>query len=114
MAEAFFNHYNKNEEYAGVSAGTSPVRKVKKLAIDVMNEKGIDISRQKPKMLDLEMAGKAERIFTMGCVNGCPMTPPKKTEDWNIEDPAGKPIEKYRKVRDEINRRVKRLVSEIG
>ena len=113
MAEAFFNHYNKNEGYAGISAGTSPVEGVKPLAIKAMKEKGIDMSGQKPKMLDSGMARTAERIFTMGCINGCPMTPPDKTVDWGLEDPAGKPIEKYREVRDEIERRVKKLVSEI-
>ena len=114
MAEAFFNHYNKNKGYAGISAGTSPAGEVKKPAIEAMKEKGIDISRQKPKMLASGMARKAERIFTMGCVKGCPVTPPDKTVNWDLEDPAGKPIEKYREVRDEIERRVKRLVLEIG
>jgi arsenate reductase len=113
MAEAFFNHYNKNKAYAGISAGTSPAGEVKKLAIEAMKEKGIDMSGQKPKMLSSGMAKPAERIFTMGCVNGCPVTPPEKTIDWDLEDPAGKPIEKFREVRDEVERRVKKLVSEI-
>ena len=114
MAEAFFNHYNKNKAYAGISAGTSPVGEVKTLAIEVMKEKGMDMSGQKPKMLEFGMAKQAERIFTMGCVKGCPVTPPDKTEDWDLEDPAGKPIVKFREVRDEIERRVKKLVFEIG
>ena len=110
MAEAFFNHYNKNEGYAGISAGTSPAREIKPLAIEAMKEKDIDMTEQKPKMLDAGMVRKAEKIFTMGCANGCSVTPPDKTEDWDLEDPAGKPIEKYRKVRIEIERRVKKLV----
>ncbi|MFA5930576.1 MAG: arsenate reductase ArsC [Candidatus Micrarchaeia archaeon] len=113
MAEALFNFHNRNPDYAGISAGTAPAREVKPLAIEAMKEKGIDILQKKPKMLDSEMAWKAERIFTMGCTDGCPVTPPGKTVDWDLEDPAGKPIGKYREVRDEIERRVRKLVSEL-
>lgn len=49
----------------------------------------------------------------MGCIKGCPVTPPDKTEGWDLEDPAGKPIEKYREIRDEIDRKVRELVSEL-
>jgi len=113
MAEALFNHYNKNKEYAGISAGTSPARGIKPFAIEAMKEKGIDMSKQKPKKLVSGMVKKAKKIFTMGCTNGCPVTPPDKTEDWDLEDPAGKSIEKYRQVLNEIARRVKKLVLEI-
>jgi len=113
MAEAFFNHYNRNKDYVGISAGTSPAGEVKPLAIEAMKEKGIDISRQKPKKLVSGMVKKAARIYTMGCTEGCPVAPPDKTDDWDLEDPAGKPIEKYREVRDEIERRVKKIVSGI-
>ena len=113
MAEAFFNHYNKGSEYAAISAGTSPAKAIKPLAAKAMEEKGIGISRQKPKKLTSEMVRKAERIYTMGCSDGCPVTPPEKTEDWPLEDPAEKPIETYRKVRDEIEQRVKQLVSKL-
>jgi arsenate reductase (thioredoxin) len=113
MAEAFFNHHNKNPEYFGVSAGTKPADRIKELAIEVMKEKGISMENQKPKMLDLGLAFSAHKIFTMGCVKGCPITPPEKTEDWKLEDPAGKSIEKFREVRDEIERRVKELVREL-
>lgn len=113
MAEAMFNFHNKNLEYAGISAGTAPAGAIKRDAVEAMKELGIDISRNKPKKLDPGMVKKAARIFTMGCIRGCPVTPPDKTEDWDLEDPAGKPISKYREVRDEIGRRIKKLVSEI-
>ena len=114
MAEAFFNHYNKNPEYAGVSAGTKPASEIKELAIQVMKEKGIGMEGQKPKMLDLDSAFGAYRVYTMGCIKGCPITPPEKTEDWKLEDPAGKLIEKFREVRDEIDAKVKELVKELS
>ena len=109
MAEGFFNFYNKNPEYLGVSAGLEPAKSVKPLAILVMKEKGIDITRQTPKALTLDMLQKAEKIFTMGCIDKCPAAPPEKTVDWKLEDPAGKGIEKFREVRDEIERRIKKL-----
>lgn len=113
MAEAFFNHYNKNPGFAALSAGTHIAGTVKPLAKEAMKEKGIDISTQKPKQLTWEMARDAHLIFTMGCIQSCPITPPEKTADWGLEDPAGKPIEKFREVRDEIDKRIKKLVSEL-
>ena len=114
MAEAFFNRYNKNAGYHADSAGTQPVASIKQETIVVMKEKGIDITKQRPKALTPKMIGNAQRIYTMGCIKTCPFTPPEKTEDWELEDPATKPLEKYREVRDEIERRVKKLVLEIG
>ncbi len=113
MAEAFFNHYNKNPEYFGISAGLRPAKSVKPEAIDVMAENGIDMSMQRPKALDFQMIKNAERIFTMGCIKQCPAAPPEKTEDWNLEDPADKSIGKVREIRDAIELRVKKLVSEL-
>jgi len=113
IAEAFFNHYNKNTEYFGISAGTDPAESIKQEAVKVMREKGLDISKQQPKTLTLEMTLKAHKIYTMGCVKTCPLTPPEKTEDWKLEDPAGKPIEKFREVRDKIERRIRKLIAEL-
>lgn len=113
MAEALFNFHNRNPEYAGISAGTEPASAIRQGAVEAMKEKGIDISQKKPKKLTHEMIKDAKRIFTMGCIKGCPVTPQDKTEDWDLEDPAGKQIEKYREVRDEIECRVNKLVSEI-
>ncbi|MBI2079262.1 arsenate reductase ArsC [Candidatus Micrarchaeota archaeon] len=110
IAEAFFNFYNKNPQYLGISAGIQPASSVKPDALIVMQEKGIDLSKAQPKLLTSEMTNKAEKIFTMGCIKTCPITPPEKTEDWNLDDPAGKPIDKLREVRDEIETRVKKLI----
>lgn len=112
MAEAFFNRMSKKA--VAISAGTRPAPHVNPLAVIVMNEVGIDISKAKPKMLTLEMIESADRVITMGCAVGdvCPGTI-VKTEDWGIEDPAGKSIEKFREVRDIILRKVERLVAEL-
>ena len=113
MAEGFFNHYNNNSGYIGLSAGLKATDAIKPLAIEAMKEKGIDISHQKPKILTYEMIENAEKIITMGCVKSCPAAPPEKTADWELEDPSGKPIESFRNVRDEIDRKVKKLITNL-
>lgn len=113
MAEAFFNKYAMGKAVA-ISAGTRPVNQVNPKAIEAMKEVGIDISKQKPKLLTPEMTKGTDRIVTMGCgADFCP-APHVKAEDWSIEDPSGKPLEKFREVRDEIRRKVEKLVKEIS
>lgn len=109
MAEAFFNQMSKTEKAS--SAGTRPASSVGPLAIEVMKEVGIDISRAKPKLLIIEMLESADRVITMGCAVGdvCPGAT-VETEDWGIEDPTGKSIEKFRKIRDVIRDKVEKLV----
>ncbi len=67
MAEGFFNFYNKNPEYTGISAGTQPAKSIKPHAIEVMKEIRIDLAKQEPKIITWGMAQKAYRIYTMGC-----------------------------------------------
>ena len=107
MAEAFFNSMAGG---GAESAGTSPAEEVDKGAIEVMKEIGIDISGKKPKVLMPEMNEKFDVIVTMGCIDGCPVTPRERTIEWNIEDPKGKSIEEYRKARDMIKQKVKKLI----
>ena len=111
MAEAFFNAMAENA--IAESAGLKPAEKVDEIAIKVMKEVGIDISNKKPKIITPEMNEEFDFIITMGCVNGCPLTPKEKTIEWNIPDPKGKSIEDYRKVRKEIKRKVKKLIEDI-
>ncbi|MGQ9788531.1 MAG: arsenate reductase ArsC [Candidatus Hadarchaeaceae archaeon] len=112
MAEAFFNRMARKAR--AESAGTKPSATVNPMAVKVMNEVGIDISRAKPKGLTLEMLKAADRVVTLGCVSGelCPANL-VSTEDWGIEDPAGKSIEKFREVRDQIREKVEQMVDEI-
>ena len=110
MAEAFFNQMAKGKA-KGFSAGTQPADKVNPVVVAAMREVGIDISRQKPKLLTLEMLESVDRVITMGCgAEGvCPASF-VPTEDWQLEDPEGKPIERVRQIRDEVKARVEELV----
>jgi protein-tyrosine-phosphatase len=78
-----------------------------------MAELGIDITAERPKKLTDEMAQEADVIVTMGCGDACPVYPGKRYLDWELQDPAGKPVEEVRPIRDEINARVYALVKEL-
>ena len=113
MAEAFFNQLAKGKAQA-LSAGTQPADKVNPVVAEVMREVGIDISGNKPKALTMEMVEKADRMITMGCGAEAGAVCPAsfiKTEDWALEDPKGKPLERVRKIRDEIKYRVTTLLN---
>ena len=109
MAEAFFNHLAKGKTRA-ISAGTEPASAVDPKTIEVMREVGIDISAAKPKALTMEMVDQADRVVTMGCgVDGICPAGFVDTEDWQLDDPKGKPIDDVRRIRDEIKGRVETL-----
>jgi len=113
MAEALFNRLAPNNLRA-ISAGTKPSDRVNPQAVEAMKEVELDISGKKPKLLTSEMIEKADRIITMGCgADVCPASFLPKIEDWKIEDPAGQPMKKFREVRDEIRRRVEKLIEEM-
>jgi protein-tyrosine-phosphatase len=113
MAEAFARKYGLKAS----SAGTMPPDSVNPLVVQVMKESGIDLSSKKPKMLTTEMINQASLVITMGCSveEVCPRPMlakmQKKLIDWDLDDPKGKPIEEVRRIRDEIERRVRALVS---
>jgi arsenate reductase (thioredoxin) len=114
MAEAFFNLLAGNKA-SGFSAGTKPASKINPTVVQVMREAGIDISSRKPKMLTLEILESADRVITMGC--GVEETCPARIvpmEDWGIEDPEGKPIDKVRQIRVIIRNKVKTLIDELS
>ena len=115
IAEGFAKHYG-NSKVEAISAGTMPSSEINPLAIQVMQEKGIDISKNKPKLITNQMVQEADTIIVMGCsAQGfCPAPLLGKITDWNIEDPKGKPLEKVREIREEIEEKVRTLISEIG
>jgi protein-tyrosine-phosphatase len=78
-----------------------------------MREVGIDISQEFPKPLSDDSVRSADVVITMGCGDACPIYPGKRYEDWDLEDPAGKDIETVRRIRDEIDARVRKLVGEL-
>ena len=111
MAKGFFNTFTK--DVIADSAGTQPAEEVNSVAVKVMKEKNIDISVFVPKMLSFSMNNEFDFIVTMGCIDGCPITPRNKTIEWNVEDPNGKDIGFYRRVRDQIESNVKKLINEV-
>ena len=115
MAEGFFNNKYAPKGYEAISAGTKPISQINPIAVKVMREADIDISNQKSKELTEDMIRNSSSIVNMGCMEkeSCPTLFLQNLLDWNIEDPKGKPIEKVREIRDEIDQRVKELVASI-
>jgi protein-tyrosine-phosphatase len=113
MAEAFFNRLAKGKAHA-LSAGTEPVDAVDPTVVEAMQEVGIDIRGNRPKALTFQMVEQADVVVTMGCeVEGvCPATF-VETEEWELEDPRGKPLPEVRRIRDEIRARVVDLLGKI-
>ena len=96
------------------SAGSEPADRLNPRVVEAMREIGIDISREFPKPLTDEFVRAADVVITMGCGDACPFYPGKRYEDWELEDPAGKDLETVRRIRDEIDARVKVLVDELA
>ena len=113
MAEAFLNKLAAGRVRA-VSAGTKPAKEINPTVAEAMRESGIDISHQTPKRITIEMIGQADRVITMGCgvEEVCPGTF-VETEDWNIDDPGEKALEKVREIREQIQARVVMLLEDI-
>ena len=113
MAEAFANKYRKNKVVVS-SAGNMPADRINPVVVEAMKERGIDISQKRPKLLTFQMANDSDLIVTMGCNDQgiCPGPFFKPTIDWKLEDPKGKPIEKVREIRDEIEHLVQQLIEE--
>jgi arsenate reductase len=116
MAAAWFNHLAGDTSKAhapaahAVSAGTAPGARVHPEVVEVMKEVGIDLSGATPRKLTVELAQDADLLVTMGCGDECPYVPGLRIEDWPLEDPKGKPVERVREIRDEIRRRVEELL----
>ena len=115
MAEGFFNQRYAPKGYRAISAGTRPVSQINPLAVQAMNEVGIDISSQKSKIITEDMIISSAKSVNMGCIERteCPMLFMNNVIDWGIEDPKGKPIEKVREIRDDIDRRVKEIAQSL-
>ena len=96
------------------SAGTTPAAGVNPEVVAVMRELGFDLSDRVPQRLTDELAGRADVVVTMGCGDACPYIPGKRYIDWELEDPAGRPLDEVRRIRDEIAARVRSLAAELG
>ncbi len=112
MAAGFMEHHGAGRVEV-LSAGSAPKESINPIAVEAMLEKGIDIANRKPKILTTESVQASDVVITMGCGDACPFYPGKRYEDWALDDPAGQNIEFVRKIRDEIEGRVKDLLSQI-
>ena len=114
MAEAFFKKYLPSG-FQPISAGTKPAARVNPIVIQAMKEVGIDIENNSPQNISQQMINEAEIAVNMGCMDkeSCPVLFLKNAEDWQIQDPKGKSIDEVRKIRDQIEHKVKEFVSQL-
>jgi arsenate reductase (thioredoxin) len=96
------------------SAGSDPADEVNPAAIEAMAEVGVDLGQEAPRLLETDAVREADVVITMGCGDACPVLPGKRYEDWELEDPAGKSVGAVRPIRDDIERRVRTLMRELG
>src|SRR5690349_4483931 len=99
--------------HRALSAGTTPGDRVHPEVVEVMREVGIELAGRTPQRLTAELAERADVVVTMGCGDECPYIPGTRYVDWDLEDPKGRPVGEVRATRDEIARRVERLVAEL-
>ena len=114
MAEAFFKKFAKTR-FNVTSAGISPSSNLNPVVVSVMAEIGIDLKNQQPQLLSSSMIENSNKTINMGCMDkkSCPSLFVRDVEDWNIEDPNGKPIEVVRNIRDQIKNDVFNLLDSI-
>jgi arsenate reductase (thioredoxin) len=113
MAAGFLQHLG-GDGVTVMSGGSEPASTINPSAVEAMAERGIDIAHQYPKPWTDETVGVADIIVSMGCGDACPVLPGKRYVDWDLEDPAGKGVESVRPIRDDIERRVRGLMAELG
>jgi arsenate reductase len=113
MAAALLDHHAKGKVHVR-SAGSAPADQINPAVAAAMAEWGIDLSREFPKPLTDEFVRAADVVITMGCGDACPIYPGKRYEDWELQDPAGQPVEVVRRIRDDIDARVQRLLGELA
>jgi arsenate reductase (thioredoxin) len=112
MAAALLDHHAKGKVHVR-SAGSDPADQLNPAVVAAMAELGIDLSKEFPKPLTDEVVQAADAVITMGCGDACPIYPGKRYLDWELDDPAGKPVEQVRAIRDDIDRHVQALLAEL-
>ena len=113
ISEALFERAAENRHPAA-SAGTTPAERIHPEVVEVLREVGIDLAERTPRVLTRRLAEEADVIVTMGCGDECPYIPGKRYVDWDLPDPAGRPLDEVRTLREEIDHRVKTLVAELN
>ena len=112
MAAGFLEHLGDGRVEV-LSAGSEPTDRVNPVAVAAMAEVGIDITAATPKVLTADAVRVSDVVVTMGCGDACPFFPGTRYEDWELDDPAGQPLEAVRPIRDDIKRRVESLLAEL-
>ncbi|CAB5037222.1 unannotated protein [freshwater metagenome] len=112
MAAAFLKHHG-GERVEVLSAGSAPANTINPSVVEAMLEAGIDISAEVPKILTNEAVQESDVVITMGCGDACPFHPGKRYLDWKLDDPAGQGVESVRPIRDEIEKRILNLLTEL-
>jgi arsenate reductase (thioredoxin) len=112
MAAALLDHHAKGKVHVR-SAGSDPGDQINPAVAAAMEEWGIDLSQEFPKPLTDEFVKAADAVITMGCGDACPIYPGKRYEDWELQDPAGQPVEVVRRIRDDLDIRVQQLLAEL-
>jgi arsenate reductase (thioredoxin) len=95
------------------SAGSAPGEEINPAVVEAMAEIGVDLSEEFPKPLTDEVVRAADVVITMGCGDACPIYPGKRYEDWTLDDPAGQDLDTVRRIRDQIDTRVRKLVGDL-
>src|SRR5688572_5962545 len=113
MAAALLDHHAGGRIRVR-SAGSAPAETINPVVVQALDEMGLDTGEEFPKPLTDDAVKGADVVVTMGCGDECPFYPGKRYEDWEVEDPAGKDLETVRRIRDEIDDRVRALLSELG
>jgi arsenate reductase len=113
MAAALLDHH-ANGRVQVRSAGSDPADRLNPAVVAAMAEVGIDLSKEFPKPLNDDLVKAADVVITMGCGDACPVYPGKRYEDWQLQDPAGQPVEVVRRIRDDIDGRVRQLLTELA
>jgi arsenate reductase len=112
MAAGYLRHL-AGDSVTVLSAGSEPADRINPVAVEAMAEEGIDIASAGPKILTTEAVRESDVVITMGCGDACPIFPGKRYEDWALDDPAGRGIDAVRPIRDDIKRRIERLLAEL-
>jgi arsenate reductase (thioredoxin) len=113
MAAAFLTHL-AGDRIEVRSAGSAPAGTLNPTVVEAMKEVGIDISDQTPKVLTTQAVQDSDVVITMGCGDACPVFPGKRYLDWDLDDPAGRGIEAVRRIRDQIEERIRTLIDELA
>jgi arsenate reductase (thioredoxin) len=110
MAAALFNLLADPRKATAISAGTDPADRVHPEVVEAMRELGVDLVAAPTTKLTRELTTQARMLITMGCGDQCPVVPGVIRDDWPLEDPKGKPVERVRAIRDDIQARVRKLI----